>query len=292
MDIKEIIDDAQNGGHDEWAETEEGSSEQISGGETAWEENPQTETPEPPKKKKSKIKPLAVGAGILIVSAAGIIVFKTFVQTKRPTSPPAAIKVFPGESGLFLKAESKAALKVKTPAKAETEQTIPASLLSKPAAPPAPAPLSSSKTGGQVNKANNLNDLFKLKTAAPPVRAVPLGSGAGFPGQVPAANFSGIPPNVLQNIKSKINGGFEGAAPSGPRVLGVSNNFAVVQYRGADLYLKSGDSFGSCTVMGINSFDVRIACHNRLKKYPIEFAGEQKKASNGVENTVNLGVKK
>ena len=290
MDIKEIIDDAQNGGHDEWAETEEGSSEQISGGETAWEENPQTETPEPPKKKKSKIKPLAVGAGILIVSAAGIIVFKTFVQTKRPASPPAAIKVFPGESGLFLKAESKAAVKVKTPV---AGQAIPASLLAKPVKAAAPVTLPSSKAGGQVNKANNLNDLFKLKTAAkPPVRAVPLGSGAGFPGQVPAANFSGIPPNVLQNIKSKINGAEGGTVSSGPRVLGVSNNFAVVQYRGADLYLKTGDSFGSCTVMGINSFDVRIACHNRLKKYPIEFAGEQKRVSNGIVNTVNTGVKK
>lgn len=293
MDIKEIIDEAQNGGHDEWAETEEESSGQIPGGETAWEETP-PETPlESPKKKKRKLKPLQVIAIIFLIVSAGIIVFETFV--KKPAAPPAAVKtnIFPGS--LFLKAEKKAAAKVKTPAKAETEQTIPASLLSKPAAPPAtaPAPLPSPAPGGQVNKANNLNDLFKLKTpAAPPAKAFPLGSGAGFPGQVPPVNFSGIPPNVLQNIKSKINGGGGGAVSSGPRVLGVSNNFAVVQYRGADLYLKSGDSFGSCTVMGINSFDVRIACHNRLKKYPIEFAREQKKVSNGVVNTVNLGVKK
>ena len=291
MDIKKIIDDAQAGGHDEWAETEEGSSEQIPGGETAWEETP-PETPlESPKKKKRKLKPLQVIAIIFLIVSAGIIVFKTFV--KRPAVPPAAVKtnVFPGS--LFLKAEKKAAAKVKTPAKAETEQTIPASLLSKPAAPPAPAavPLPSPAPGGQVNKANNLNDLFKLKTAAaPPVKAFPLGPSAGYPGQVPPVNFSGIPPNVLQNIKSKINGG--GAVSSGPRVLGVSNNFVVVQYAGADLYLKTGDSFGSCTVMSINSFDVRIACHNRLKKYPIEFAREQKKVSNGVVNTVNLGVKK
>ena len=284
MDIKEIIDEAQNGGHDEWAKTEEESS----GEETAWEETP-PETPlESPKKKKRKLKPLQVIAIIFLIVSAGIIVFETFI--KRPAAPPAAVKtnVFP--RGLFLKAEKKAAAKVKTPV---AGQAIPALLLAKPVKTvSSPVALPSSKAGGQANKANNLNDLFKLKTAAkPPVKTFPQATPAGFPGQVPATNFNGIPPNVLQNIQSKINGEEGGMASSGPRVLGVSNNFAVVQYAGADLYLKSGDSFGSCTVMSINSFDVRIACHNKLKKYPIEFAGEQKKA-NGVVNTVNLGVKK
>lgn len=288
MDIKEIMDDAQSGGH-VWpeeakqAETEEGNYEQEQNEESAWEEEPQTETqPEPPKKAKRKLKPLAVIAVILLVAAAGIIVFKTFVQTK-PAAAPGAVKtnIFQGEPSLLLKAESKAAPAFKTPASGKAGQTVTAPLLAgKPKTESSSVPLTNIAPGGkrQVNKANNLNDLFKLKAAAKtPVKAVPQVNGESFPDQVPAPNFSGIPPNVLQNIKAKINAGGGAVVPSGPRVLGVSNDFAVVQYNGADLYLKSGDSFGSCTVLYIGYNNVKIACGKVAKSYPVEF-GDNKEA--------------
>ena len=268
MDIEEIIN---NGAKQ--AETEEGNYEREQGEESAWEEEPQTETqPEPPRKTKRKLKPLAVIAVILIVSAAGIIVFKTFVQTK-PVSAPAPVKtnVFPGEPSLLLKAESKAVHKVKTLVAVKPVNT---------AAESSASPIPSSAPVGQSNKANNLNDLFKLKTAPkPPVKAFPQAGGESFPGQVPAPNFNGIPPNVLQNIKSKLVGGLESAAPSGPRVLGVSNNFAVVQYNGADLYLKPGDSFGNCTVLIINYNNVKISCGKVAKSYPVEFQNNNRQGN-------------
>lgn len=283
MDIEEIIN---NGAKQ--AETEGGNYEREQNEESVWEEEPQTETqPEPPKKAKRKLKPLAVIAVILIVPLAGIIVFKTFVQTK-PAAAPAPVKanVFPGKlPSLFLKAESKAALKVKTPVAGKAEQTVPAPLLAgepKTTLAPAPVPLTNGAPAGkrQVNKPNNLNDLFKLKTAPkPPVKTFPQAGAAGFPGQVPAPNFNGIPPNVLQNIKSKINGGFKASAASGPRVLGVSNNFAVVRYEGADLYLKSGDSFGNCMVLYIGYNNVKISCGKVAKSYPVEFQNNKEQSN-------------
>lgn len=280
MDIEEIIN---NGGKQ--AETEEGNYEREQDEESAWEEEPQTETqPEPPKKAKRKLKPLAVIAVILVISAAGIIVFKTFVQTK-PVSAPAPVKtnVFQGEPSLLLKAENKAVLKVKTPVAGKAEQTVSAPLLAgEPKTESSAVPLTNGAPDGkrQVNKANNLNDLFKLKTAPkPPVKAFPQAGGESFPGQVPAPNFTGIPPNVLQNIKSKLGGGFESAAPSGPRVLGVSNNFAVVQYNGADLYLKPGDSFANCTVLIINYNNVKISCGKVAKSYPVEFQNNNRQGN-------------
>lgn len=284
MDIKEIMDDAQSGRVPE--EEESYGLEQDE--KSAWEENPQAETQEePPRKTKRKLKPLIIIAVVLTLSAAGIIVFKKFVQTRPAPMSLKTVKtnVFQGEPSLLLKAESKAAPKVKTPVAGKADQTVSAALLAvKPvntAAEPATVQIPSSALAEkrQVNKANNLNDLFKLKTAPKtPVKAVPQVNGESFPGQVPAPNFNGIPPNVLQNIKSKINGGLKSAVPSGPVVLGVSNNFAVVQYNGADLYLKSGDSFGSCTVLYIGYNNVKITCGKVAKSYPVEF-GDNKEIS-------------
>ncbi len=235
----------------------------------------------PLKRKIKKLKLLAVVGVLIMLGLIGFIVFKKFTVNKTAVIFPPQSRSFiikkpnlilspPGE-GKAVKGENPAAIR-KTGQVSPSIQEAPASL---------------------KKNTKNLNDLFKLKDAEKP-KAVSAGPHppVGLPAyQVPAPNFNGIPPNVLQNIKARINGGIN-ETPSGPKVLGVSNKFAVIQYGGADLYLKAGDSFGNCTVMGINSFDVKIACSKRLKKYPIEFGRGRKKASDGIINTVNTGVKK
>ena len=289
MDIDKLINDKNGQGTDDTVNEDEGGNQggegwtnDADGFETS--ENTEENAPELPVKPRKrgikKLKPFAVIAVILAASVAGIIVFKKFVQTK-PVIPPAPVKtsIFQGEPSLLLKAESKAAPKVKAPAAAKANQTAqgvplaikPVKTVATTSAVPLPPSAPAAKLA--VSKANNLNDLFKLKTATKtPIKAViPQVSGESFPGQVPPPNFDGIPPNVLQNIKSKINGGLKNTAPSGPRVIGVSNDFAVVQYNGADLYLKPGDSFGNCTVLNINYNNVKISCGKAAKSYPVEF---------------------
>ena len=141
---------------------------------------------------------------------------------------------------------------------------------------------------------SNINDLFKLKNESNPINKTttqPYNSNypRQIPGQMQNPNFNGISPNIIQNIKSKINNIRNNYNSSGPIVIGVSNNFVVINYNGADLYLKSGDSFGNCTVMSMTSFNVKIACNNKLKKYPIEFIKNNTKA---ILNNTITGVKK
>ena len=117
---------------------------------------------------------------------------------------------------------------------------------------------------GKVKKAKknkSLNDLFRLKTAAP------NGFSTGVPvvPYSPAPNFNGLPP-MLRNIKSNLNYG-------GVRVvvIGVSNDTAAVKYGNNLLYLKSGSIFGRCTVLSISVNTVKISCRGKTKDYPVLF---------------------
>ncbi|MDA8299746.1 MAG: hypothetical protein M0Z57_07095 [Deltaproteobacteria bacterium] len=270
MDIEEII----NG---KTSETETGASEQENDTQLDLEQENEPETTDLPFKSKSKIKKiklLAVIAILIVLAVIGLVVFKSFIS--RPKSfviPPIQPKTN------FLVHEI---YKVKGNKPAVKE------IQNKPE--PAAKPLTSVALKKQTKK--SLNDLFKLKSAPVNKKAVISPSPMPSYGQVPAPNFNGIPPNVLQNIRSRINGEINETPPR-PEVLGVSNKFAVIQYGGADLYLKTGDSFGSCTVLSINSNNVKIVCNSKAKSYPVEFVSNTSKTKNQNVAPVNLpGVKK
>ena len=264
MDIEEII----NG---KASETETGASEQENGTQLDLEQENEPETTDLPFKSKSKIKKiklLAVIAILIVLAVIGLVVFKSFIS--RPKSfviPP----VQPKTKDFLVHEIYK--VKGNKPAVSEIQN--------KPE--PAAKPLTSVTLKKQTKK--SLNDLFKLKSAPVKKKAVISPSPMPSYGQVPAPNFNGIPPNVLQNIRSRINGGINETPPR-TKVLGVSNKFAVIQYGGADLYLKTGDSFGSCTVLSINADNVKIVCNNKAKSYPVEFISNPSKNSNAAP--VNL----
>ncbi|MDA8273567.1 MAG: hypothetical protein M0Z72_07540 [Deltaproteobacteria bacterium] len=274
MDIEKILNEERD------VDTQEGT-------ESGFKEGQETDSSAPlPLKRKRKIKKTALAAVVVAaIVLAGFIVFKKFTANKTPVQNRSFpnFLTLPAVKSKNLPLEIKKSGLNKMPVVKQSRQNL-----------PLPTKKSGVKPAGAVKKTdeNRLNDLFKLKDAVKPKAVAapsPAGMPAGYQGQVP--NFNGMPPNVLQNIRSRINGGINGAPPR-TKVLGVSNKFAVIQYGGADLYLKTGDSFGKCTVMGINSSIVKIACNNKLKRYPIEFARGRKKVTGGIVNTVNAGVKK
>ena len=126
------------------------------------------------------------------------------------------------------------------------------------------AAIETAAKAGKVKKAKknkSLNDLFRLKTAAP------NGFSTGVPvAPYPSApNFNGLPP-MFRNIKSNRNYGGAQIA-----VVGVSNGTAAVKYGNNLLYLKSGSVFGRCTVLSISVNNVKISCRGRTKDYPVLF---------------------
>ncbi len=119
---------------------------------------------------------------------------------------------------------------------------------------------------------NKLNDLFKLKPrkkySPPPslnnMPATPFPSGQGYP------NINNIP-NAIKNIQSQLPGIAQVSKQQNFKVLGISGRNAVIQYRGGDLYLKSGEAFGSCFVIEISYSSVKISCNKIARSYPVLF---------------------
>ena len=273
------------------------------------------------KKKKKNLKIPAIIGGIVII-LIGIVLFKKFIQNNNQSLPPNLNKNIFSKKNTSIVTEQPsinipgmpitsknnnisepANIQNKTPNITLPEPAnIPNNVANKtPSITLAePANMNTSSNSSVKKNINSINDLFKLKNQKKSInKPINQPYAGNYPGQIPGQmqnpNFNGISPNIIQNIKSKINGiSGDNYDSSGPVVIGVSNNFAAINYNGADLYLKSGDSFGNCTVMSMTSFNVKIACNNKLKKYPIEFIKEKKSTNmNNTINSVNTGgVKK
>lgn len=277
MNVEEVIngkkDDVQDGGEMKFEEEQDDSDNSVDFSER---------NALPLKRKIKKLKLLAVVGVLIVLGLTSFIVFKKITANKTAV-------IFPPQSRSFIIKKPNLILPSPIAEKAVKGENPAAIQKTEPVSPSVQEMAPSLK-----KNTKNLNDLFKLKDAGKPkavsgVTHPPVGLPAY---QVPAPNFNGIPPNVLQNIKARINGGIN-ETPAEPKVLGVSNKFAVIQYGGADLYLKTGDSFGSCTVLSINSNNVKIVCNNKAKSYPIEFVSNTSKTKNQNVLPVNLpGVKK
>jgi hypothetical protein len=124
---------------------------------------------------------------------------------------------------------------------------------------------------------NKLNDLFKLK---PKKKSLPISTNTAHPYPTPPAfpagqgypNINNIP-NAIKNIQSQLPGIAHVPNRQKFKVLGISGQNAVIQYRGGDLYLKSGKAFGSCFVIEINYSSVKISCNKIARSYPVSFGG-------------------
>ena len=245
-----------------------------------------------PVKRRIKNLKLLAGAGlVLILLTIGFIAVKKFM--------PGNIIPLPKQNSVSFK-KPNFLLTKPSKSKPETNKSLNALnpvLIEKTPGKPAVKTeqnhivLNQSSKGKRTVKTGGLNDLFKLKEAKSASQTAQVKPAQGIPPQyqVPAPSFNGLPPDVLQNIKSKINAGnfsINGVSNS-PKVLGVSNNYAVIRYGGADLYLKTGASFGNCRVMGVSLSNVKIICGKTLKNYPVEFGG----GSTNTQNN-NTGVKK
>ena len=138
---------------------------------------------------------------------------------------------------------------------------------------------------------NKLNDLFKLKqkkksvakAAHPyPMKATfPAGQGypnAGYP------NINNIP-NAIKNMQLPSIAQVPNRQEF--KVLGISGRNAVIQYQGGDLYLKSGEAFGSCFVIEISYSSVKISCNKIARSYPVSFSAN----GNTNSNTTNGNIK-
>lgn len=119
---------------------------------------------------------------------------------------------------------------------------------------------------------NKLNDLFKLKmrkkSSPTPmslnnIPAPPFQSGQEY------SNINNIP-NAIKNIQSQLPS-IAQTKQQNFEVLGISGRNAVIQYRGGDLYLKSGEAFGSCFVIEISYSSVKISCNKIARSYPVLF---------------------
>lgn len=157
-------------------------------------------------------------------------------------------------------------------------------------AAPAPAGTGKIKIAPQkpvISKKQNdkLNDLFKLK---PKKKSSPIFTHTAHPYPTPPAfpagqgypNINNIP-NAIKNIQSQLPGIAHVPNRQKFEVLGISGQNAVIQYRGGDIYLKSGEAFGSCFVIEIRHSSIKISCNKIARSYPVSF---------GANNNGNINI--
>ncbi len=121
---------------------------------------------------------------------------------------------------------------------------------------------------------NKLNDLFKLKRKKKSLPASLAHTVAPFtPTTFPAEGYPNINniPNAIKNIQSQLPGIARISKQQNFKVLGISGRNAVIQYQGGDLYVKSGEAFGSCFVIEISESSVKISCNKIGRSYPVSF---------------------
>jgi hypothetical protein len=123
---------------------------------------------------------------------------------------------------------------------------------------------------------NKLNDLFKLKQKKKSLSASLAHTVAPHftPTAFPAEGYPNINniPNAIKNIRSQLPGITHVPNRQKFKVLGISGQNAVIQYQGADLYLKSRQAFGRCFVIEIGYSSVKISCNKIARSYPVSFA--------------------
>ncbi|MCL4497348.1 MAG: hypothetical protein M1467_04485 [Deltaproteobacteria bacterium] len=139
---------------------------------------------------------------------------------------------------------------------------------------------------------NKLNDLFKLEQKK---KSLPISTHTAHPYPMPATfpagqgypNINNIP-NAIKNIRSQLPGITHVPNRQKFEVLGISGRNAVIQYKGADLYLKSNEAFGSCFVIEIGYSSVKISCNKIARSYPVSFGANTNNNGNTNLNPVRV----